>query len=373
MAAVTARPAASDADSGLDCGMVNSGTPRPTTTTNRVPRASADSRASRPGCRSSAERSGWAAVRLGGCAWHGHVSRGSFAWGRGPRAVCQRSLGVGWSPRLAAQRPGRSRHALAASADHRRRGAAQQQPPAARRWTPPQLPGAHASTQSQHAAVAAIAARRTGPEVVEPAAAGVPVRGVPERRPAAPDQQVRHDEGQQRPAARTAWCAPAAARGPARLGALTARPGSARPGVNAATATPTVMTSITPENGSSRLLRMAASICPQRRYASDGQPGADERQHDADGRRARARGDVRGQLVDGERARDQGQRRPDPGQEGPFVGQRKPVVGGGAGLPPRWFAHCSPLRRLSAVAADQDGANSTLPGSGTRSGRAGPG
>ena len=86
----------------------------------------------------------------------------------------------------------------------------------------------------------------------------------PRERPAAPDQQVRHDEGQQRPAPGQG--------GP--LGLQPGVPGRIRPhratrirtaNTSAAAATPMVITSITPENGNSRLFRMAASMSPHRR------------------------------------------------------------------------------------------------------------
>ena len=65
IAAVSARPAASEAESGFDCGMVNSGTPRPATTTNSVPSASADSRATSPGGVDVVRGGGWTFMESG--------------------------------------------------------------------------------------------------------------------------------------------------------------------------------------------------------------------------------------------------------------------------------------------------------------------
>ena len=96
IAAVTASPAAREAESGLDCGMVNSGTPRPATTTKNVPRASADNRAGSPG---RGESSGAASGSVGlSQAWSWF--RNSFVGVSA--AVCQRSLDVRWT---LAQRP----------------------------------------------------------------------------------------------------------------------------------------------------------------------------------------------------------------------------------------------------------------------------
>ncbi len=95
IAAVTARPAASAAGSGLDCGMVNSGTPRPATTMKRVPKASADSLDTSP-CRTSALLP--AVSPEAGSRWTGTgvVMVGqSLSLGCGAFAFCQGILGVG--------------------------------------------------------------------------------------------------------------------------------------------------------------------------------------------------------------------------------------------------------------------------------------
>src|SRR6478752_628031 len=91
MDAVRASPAASDADMGLYCGTANNGTPRPTTTTNRVPRASAESLARRRGWTSPAAPDGCPASGAGLDAAPGAEPAGtgfvmvwgSFGWGSG--------------------------------------------------------------------------------------------------------------------------------------------------------------------------------------------------------------------------------------------------------------------------------------------------
>src|SRR6478672_13426072 len=112
MAAVTARPAARAEGTGLDCGMLNRGTPRPATARKRLPNASAARRGSRPvgaetvppGC--SASRAGTGVLMVGTFACWGS-GFGLFLWLRcccghpcrrgATRAVSQPRLCVCWT------------------------------------------------------------------------------------------------------------------------------------------------------------------------------------------------------------------------------------------------------------------------------------
>ena len=137
----------------------------------------------------------------------------------------------------------------------------------------------------------------------------------------------------------------------------------------AAAATPMVITSITPENGSSLVVPHGSLHEPPPAVGQGGQARAQEREDDAQHDPHGSGRDLRGQLVDRQGSGNQGQGRADPGQERPLVGQGEPVIGGGPGLPPRWFAHSFPPlaagrhgHRRRLLSPDRwTGPNSTLP------------